>query len=154
MKKVVAIGLVILMIFNSLGYYAVLLHLEFVHDETQKRKLATDQYIGSDAVIIKIPASVPYARNDNHYTPAVGKFIHNNETYRLVKKRFINDTLFIVCVKDKYDQELREKVSDYAKLISDSPQDGKKNLNFIRFTRDYLLFSLEVQHETNGWKRS
>jgi hypothetical protein len=153
MNKLVSICLIALMVFHSFGYYAVLMKIEYTHGKTQKKRLAADEYVGSDAIVIRIPAALPYSSNDDHYMQAEGKFIHNNQTFRLVKKRLMNDTLYLVCVKDKVDQKIREKMAEYANALSDSPQDGKKNITLPRYIKDYLPFLLESTEGTAGWEK-
>ena len=61
------------------------------------------------------------------------------EFYRLVKQKYQNDTLFIVCIKDQASKRIQQAVTDYAKTFTDKPIDtkhnGKANFNFVK---DYL----------------
>lgn len=122
-----------------------------INDNEQALKLLNDEYSGSDAIIIKVPVSLPYSTNDDQYQSAAGKFIYNYETYRVVKKRMINDTVLIFCVKDHVEGKIRNQMDDAARSITSSPRNHKSNPSVLSFIKDYLPQSISLKREVNPW---
>lgn len=150
MKRVVSILLVVLILVNASGYYLLSVSLH-INDSEQTLKLSKDEYSGSDAIIIKVPVSVPYSINDNQYESVDGKFAYNHETYRIVKKRMMNDTIFIVCVKDHVEGKIRKQMDEVARSTSDSPQNDKSSFSTLSFIKDYLPVSTSLKNDINPW---
>ena len=150
MKRVISILLVLLLLLNISGYYLILLGLS-IHDREQSLKLLNDQYSGSDAIIIKLPFSLPYSQNDKSYESANGKFLYHGETLRIVKQKMMNDTLFIVCIRDHVEGKIRMQMNDLAKSQSHAPQNHKQSSSVISFVKDYLPTSCVLGNICNPW---
>jgi hypothetical protein len=150
MRKIVSILLVVLLLINASGYYLISIGL-FIHDKEQSLKLLNGEYSGSDAIIIKLPLSLPYSTNDNTYETAEGKFLFNKETYRIVKKKIINDTVLIVCVKDHIDSKIRIQMSNLANSQTDLPQNHKQISSSLSFVKDYLPTSCTLGNNCVPW---
>ncbi len=72
------------------------------------------------------------------------------EFYRLVKQKYQNDTLFMVCIKDHASKRIEQAVTDYVKTFTDKPIDtkhsGKVNTNFIK---DFLPSRITHKRDFN-----
>jgi hypothetical protein len=150
MRKIVSILLVVLLLINASGYYLISIGLS-IHDKEQSLKLSNDEYSGSDAIIIKLPLSLPYSTNDDSYETADGKILFNNETYRIVKKRMTNDTVFIVCVRDQIEGKIRMQMNDLAKSQTDSPQNHKQASTSFSCVKVYLATSCSLGNISAPW---
>lgn len=135
---------------NSFGYYGVFIGLEINNNQETTKRLASDEYSGSDAIIVKLPVTLPYSNNDPHYQAVDGKFIVNDTTFRLVKKRMMNDTLYLICVKDVQAGKIRQELKDFVNTFAGQSED-QKNVRHFNFIKDYIPFSIEIKSVDRGW---
>jgi hypothetical protein len=81
-----------------------------------------------------------------------GEFQYEGEFYRLIKQRFYQDTLHIICIKDQQLKSIHEALTDYVKTFSDNPVDSKSGSKIkIDFIKDYLGSTTSILHESFGW---
>lgn len=74
---------------------------------------------------------MPYPVSDGSYERVHGDFEYGGEYYKLVKQKLVNDTLFIVCVKDKETKHIEETLSDYAQSANNLPIGAKQAFSFM-----------------------
>lgn len=116
------------------------------------QRLDTDDYSQSETVLIKIPISIPYASDESEFERVDGKFEHQGEFYRLVKQKLSQDTLYVVCVKDKENKKIDEAMSSFVKTFTDKPVDTHSNSKLVvSFIKDYIPQSFEVSQQCLGW---
>src|SRR5688572_3596354 len=87
--------------------------------------LDKDLYSGSEAITIEIPVTIPYGVESSEYHRVDGEFEYQGEMYRIVKQRYSNNSLFVVCVKDVKGNRIGQALKDYVKTFSDKPADAK-----------------------------
>lgn len=147
MKRVLAIFLVLLHLLNVVGFYGVFSQLEVINNKRVKSRLDEDVYAGSDAITLRIPLSLPYSTSQQNYERVDGKFNHQGEVYRLVKQKLYNDTLYIVCVKDRKGTVIKEAIEELALSLTDKPADARSSSKTSGlFVKDFeTSATLEVQ---------
>ncbi|HZY81490.1 MAG TPA: hypothetical protein VFE50_18330 [Cyclobacteriaceae bacterium] len=114
------------------------------------RLLDADQYDESQTVTIKVPLSVPYMYNDVDFKRAEGTFEYEGEFYRLVKQKYQDDTLTIICIRDTEHKRISEALSSYVSSFGDDNQDVKLTISFIK---EYLPETIDILTSSNGWQR-
>ena len=73
MKKLAAILLAVLILFNTLGFYAVLVGLRYKVKQDLVQRLDEDQYRQEETITMKVPLSVPYYMDDQGYERVNGE---------------------------------------------------------------------------------
>lgn len=121
----------LIFLFNTGGYYLAFWAIKQHAKENLLDRLNASQYSDAESIVLTIPFSLPYPVSDGSYERVHGDFEFAGEYYKLVKQKFVNDTLFIVCVKDKETQHLEETLSDYSRLANNLPIGAKQAFNFI-----------------------
>jgi hypothetical protein len=82
--------------------YAIIARQEQKNNTELDVALSRDEFSGSEAITLRIPLAMPYpADQNNAYERIEGTFNHEGDVYRLVRRKHFNDTLYVVCVKDK-----------------------------------------------------
>lgn len=138
---------------NILGYYGIFLGLQYRNTVTITRQLDSDTYDESQTVTIQVPLSVPYMYNDADFKRAEGTIEHNGETYRLVKQKYANDTLTMICVRDAVGERIKEVLSDYVMSFSDNAGDEQQNSKLtVSFIKDYLPQAFSMLTISAGWQ--
>lgn len=152
MKKLVAIVLVLLILLNTVGYYMVLVGLQHTNDVAMDQRLDADDYEASQTMTIKLPITVPYMSDNGDFERVNGKFQHNGEVYRLVKQRYANDTLTILCVKDRESKKIQDVLSHYVKSFTDKPVSQNPSKLAIFFTKEYVQDIFTLKNLSPGWQ--
>lgn len=131
MKRLTAIFLLLIFLFNTGGYYLAFWAIKQHAKENLLERLNASQYNKEESVIFTVPFSLPYPVSDGSYEPVHGDFEYAGEYYKLVKQKLVNDTLFIICVRDKETKHIEETLSDYARSANNLPVGSEQAFNFL-----------------------
>jgi hypothetical protein len=134
-----------------MGYYAVFLGISFTHDVAMLQALDAGAYDINKTVTVKLPLAIPYTPNDVEFERVDGLFTYRGEHYRLVKQRFADDTLTIVCVVDAGRKKIQEELTGYVETFTDKAPVGSQAKRTINFTKDYLPLYIAMKQATPGW---
>jgi hypothetical protein len=149
-RKVIAIGLIALLLFNVAGYYGLFIGLQYSNDQKNERFADLDLYLEHELTTIKIPLTIPYASNSENFERADRKIEFKGEHYRLVKHKLNQDTLYLLCSKDRDSKQISEAFTDFVKTVSDQPT--KHNGNALpSFLKEYLCSGFEINTLNIGW---
>ena len=155
LKKVLSIVLVILILFNTMGFYGLFLGLRYKAKRDIVQRLDNEQYGHHETITIKVPLSIPYNNSDDEYERVNGEIEHEGEFYRLVKQKLAQDTLYIVCIKDPTSKNIKAALAEYVKTFTDKPVQSKsQGKTTISFIKDFLLSSFSFANGSEGWHRS
>lgn len=140
---------------NTIGYYAIFWGFQ-VHSDTRLTvQLDNDSYDETNAITVKVPISIPYLMDQSEFTRADGKFSSDGKYYRMVKQRYAQDTLTIVCIRDTGTEQIQTALGDYVKTFADNPQQSSKhNSKFsVSLIKDFISHSSQVISSIQGWAR-
>jgi hypothetical protein len=154
-KKIVALFLVFLLLFNALGFYGLLQGLRYKTALDLVHRLDNDLYAEDETLTIKVPIAIPYQLDSEDYERVDGEIEYEGELYRLVKQKFESDTLFIVCIKDHDSKRIKQALADYVKTFTDKPFHAKHSGKiFISLIKDFLPTSISLSAAAKGWNYS
>jgi len=153
-RKVVAILLVVLLLFNVLGFYGLLVSLRLKTTEDLVQRLDCDDYTESETITLKMPTSLPYTSDEEDYKRVDGEIEFNGEFFRLVKQKLSKDTVYIVCIRDTESGRIERSLNDYVKTFSDKSPDTKTTSKiFQTIIKDYLPTHLTLVQQDFGWNK-
>lgn len=115
-------------------------------------ELDENRYSGQDAMIVKIPLTMPYQTNFNAYERVDGEFESEGHFYKIFQQKLVNDTLYVVFVENKRSGELHKSVADFA--ASNSPQAPVSNTAaklIVSFCKDFAATNISVLTCAEGW---
>jgi hypothetical protein len=136
-----------------MGYYVILVGMRHEHDLTVTKTLDTDHYDVSQAVTLKLPMSVPYMQDNDDFVRVDGVIEHEGEHYRLVKQKYANDTLTIICVRDAARKKITEDMANYVSTFTDKiPGHSDNAKQSITFIKDFLPQSTVIASLASGWE--
>ena len=151
LKKLIAIFLVLLLLFNALGFFGLFIGLRYKSALDLVERLDKQEYLDEETVTLRIPMTLPY-HLDSEYERVDGEIEHNGEFYRLVKQKLQKDTLYIVCIKDYGSKRITQALADYVETFTDKPIDAKSTGKlFTSFIKDFLPTSIEISPASAGW---
>ena len=153
LKKLIAIFLVLLLLFNALGFVGLFMGLRYKTRLDLVQRLDNRDYSDEETVTLKIPMSIPYHIDSEENERVNGEIEHQGEFYRLVKQKLFEDTLYIVCIKDVESTRLKQALSDYVKTFTDKPTNtSHHNTNIVStFIKDYIPQMFKVESSSTGW---
>ncbi len=144
--------MLVLFLLNVLGYYGVFMGLQFVNQKEMQALFDDSNFLPEEEITIKVPITIPYATDSREFARVDGEFEHEGEVYRMVKQRYISDTLHIICVKDNTSKEIKQALTDYVKTFTDKPSSEKGSAKTLQnFIKDYISCSTVLQSRENGW---
>jgi hypothetical protein len=112
------------------------------------QRLDAETYSSEDAIVLTVPLALPYPVQGN-FQRIDGDFEYEGESYRLVKQKLENDTLFIVCIKDKENTRIAAAYSDFTKLTHNLPVSNKKALTFLtKLYKDFKSTEFKILYRS------
>lgn len=137
--------------FNTIGYYGVFLILSKQFNKEFTRQLDTDEYAGSETMIVKIPFALPYQTNFDAYERVDGQFECEGEFYKLVKQKWVGDTLFVILTKDNRQTKLHESLANFERASHDSPLSKSAMKLIDHFEKGFISSLNQLQVSSFGW---
>ncbi len=153
LKRLVSILLLSVFLFNVGGYYLLFIGLHHRSDTLLSKKIEAEQFQKDELIELKVPITLPYPLQENNFQKADGRFEHEGTFYKLVKQKFDNDTLYIVCIRDVATKQLTSTLKDYVAKTNDLPVNSKNTLNlFGKFLKDFQKTDEDFTQSQNGWE--
>ncbi|TMI86115.1 MAG: hypothetical protein E6H08_21585 [Bacteroidetes bacterium] len=120
MKKIAAILLLSLMVFNLAGYRWLFSAIEKNATANLEQKISAGKYSDEQLVEIRIPLNMPYY-SDKDYEEVYGETNFNGEHYQYVKRKVSDNTLFLLCLPNKEKTNLVKVKNEFTKAVNDVP---------------------------------
>lgn len=152
LKKIVSIALLLLFTFNLGGYYFLFWVLKSEADQQLAQKL--EQSTALDGTYeLKIPLSLPYPLQQTGFENRDGELVYKNEHFRLVKQKYENDTLTIICLKDQESRHLAEAMDAFSSKASGEPSSSDGVSFSGKVLQEYEPSLLPSLVHLSGWYR-
>lgn len=129
MRKLAAIILLLLLVFNFCGYRLIFSYLEDKATDRLVQRIDAGRYDESSLVEIKIPMQLPYYSNWSDYQPYYGETEWEGKKFQFVKRKLVNDTLYLLCINDTEKNSLESAKHDYFKSVSSLQHDAQNSDN-------------------------
>ena len=141
MRKLAAILLFTLLVFNVIGYWLCIEYALNKSDKDLEAKLDKGLYNTTELITLKIPLNLPYQTDRNDYERVNGEINVNGTIYKYVQRKVYNDTLTLQCILHTEKSKLQQKANDYFGKINDFTRNGnnKKAEVFKQLFSDYDL---------------
>lgn len=151
MKRAFSILFLVIFLFNVGGYYLVFWGLRSQARKDLLHRLDADKYSAEELIVVAIPMALPYPNQESRFERVDGQFEYKGEFYNLVKQRIENDTLFIVCIKNRQEKELVNAMNEYSDLANNLPTGAKHTLDlFGKLFKDYNVPYVAITGH-GGW---
>jgi hypothetical protein len=153
LRKLFSIAFVAILLLNVMGYYGVFLGMQYQNDRAMLKVLDADQYDDSQTLTLKIPVSIPYLADNEDFERVDGKFEHQGSHYRLIKQKYSNDTLTIICVRDQKIERMNQALSTYVKTFRENSADQTQRSKIsVSFIKDFIPETFCLLTLTSGWE--
>lgn len=145
MKKLAAIFLLLVFLFNIGGYRLWYYFEEQRSDEQIVALLENEEYDEADLVTIKIPLYLPYQTNWKEFETTDGEIEVEGTIYKYVKRKVQHGELVLLCIPHHDKMQVNTARDDFFKYANDLAQNtSDKNTrnsghNFKSPLSDYYL---------------
>jgi hypothetical protein len=119
LKRLAAIFLLLVVVFNIYGYRFVLSCLQQNHDAIVEAKIDQREYSEAELISIKTTLHLPYYTSSREFERAYGSININGIDYEYVKRRVHNDTLELLCLPNQGKTKLQKASNELAKAAAD-----------------------------------
>jgi hypothetical protein len=147
LKKIAAILLLTLMVFNLVGYRWLFSSIENKATASLEQKISAGKYTVDQLVEIRIPLDMPYY-SDKDYENVYGETDFNGEHYRYVKRKVSNNTLYLLCLPNKEKTNIAKVKNEFTKAVNDIPSDkqgSQQKTNLIKLlTTEFKITETSV----------
>ena len=128
MRKTAAISLLMLFVFNTIGYKLWFNVAMQQADISLEKNLDKNNFNQQELFTLEIPINVPYQNVSTGYERVDGEITVNGETYKYVQRKVSNDTLFLQCIRHAEKIDLQQKSNDYGDNVNNvaGNNDAKK----------------------------
>jgi hypothetical protein len=134
LKKIAAILLLSLMVFNLAGYRWLFSAIEKKATANLEHKISSGKYSDEQLVEIRIPLNMPYY-SDKDYEEVYGETDFNGEHYQYVKRKVSGNTLYLLCLPNKEKTSIANAKNEFTKAVNDIPankQGSQQKNSFIK----------------------
>ena len=148
LRKIAAILLICLLLFNWYGYRFVTNYLQKKADKQLDARLDVNDYNESQLIEIKVPLDMPYQNNSSEFERHYGEIEINGQIYTYVKRKIENGNLILKCIANTAKQNLKnaDNILFTANNGLDQEHNNKGNSPFTNIFKtifsDYDNYSL------------
>jgi hypothetical protein len=143
LRKFAAILLLVILLFNWVGYRLLTNVLQHSANIRLEAKLDKNDYKEEDLIEIKVPVDLPYQLNWNSFERFDGEIDVDGIHYKYVKRKIYNDSLVLLCLPNQTKQNLEKAKEDYFKGVNDIDQSSQKksdnNLTFKNILSEFFV---------------
>ncbi|MGC3946847.1 MAG: hypothetical protein QM762_20405 [Chryseolinea sp.] len=153
MRRTLAITLLAVFLFQLVGYYVVYVGLAIQANKSLITRLDNHDYSADQTITLKIPFTLPYWTDKEHFERVDGDFEYQGQFYKLVKQKLSNDTLYVVCIKNQDKKQLFDSLAEYIKFSSDQSSTSKQTALKLwgSIVKDYLPNEIIQLTYCGGW---
>ena len=107
-RKPAAIFLLLILLFNVIGYRAWFYCAEKKSDLKLEALLNKNQYDEQDLVALKVPLNMPYQIDQTQFERVDGEVTLNGRIYKYVKRKVSEGNLILLCIPDAHKMSLKK----------------------------------------------
>jgi hypothetical protein len=153
LKRLTGIFLLCLILFNTIGYYGVLIVIEHQLTAQILGKIDENADEISGDLMLTVPVDLPYSLDSKSYERVDGTIVYHGEVYRLVKQKIYHNNLYVVCIRDDRSTDVKEVMDEYSKTFTNNQSDKSDSAVkiVVSFAKYYFPFDKTAASEACGW---
>lgn len=152
MKRFLAYFNLSIFLLAVLGYYGILSGMKAHSGKRLTKKLETEMYDLGGNITVKVPFSLPFEVTSEYYEREDGEFEMDGETFRIIKQRHYNDTLYIVCIRDEQTTRIKSAIHDLVQTFAGQDDGEGKEIAPIS-SKDYIREDIVLTKLVTGWEK-
>jgi hypothetical protein len=126
LKKLAAILLICLFLFNLFGYQILYSYVQQQSDVTLEHNLDQNAYNENELITLTIPLSMPYQHNSDGFERFHGEITLNGNIYEYVKRKYCDGKIIFLCLPNHNKMYLEAEKNKIATNNNDIQTSGTK----------------------------
>ena len=119
MKKLIAICILLVHLYNLVGYRVVVDSFETRLEHRMQARLDQSQYAEKDLIELRVPVNLPYHNNWSDFERYDGEIVIGGIHYNYVKRKLLNDTLILLAIPNPDKMKLFNARETFFSLVND-----------------------------------
>jgi len=119
LRKTGTIILLIVLLFNMVGYRAWFYFAEKNSDALMEARLDSNQYDDNELLTLSIPLNIPYQLDHHEFVRVDGEVIFQGKIYKYVKRKVSDGNLILRCIPNTRKMVLKKAKTDYGNSTTD-----------------------------------
>lgn len=126
MKRFATILLLLILIFNFIGYRFFSSYLQEKANAQLEARLDKNDYDDSQLISFKIPVThLSYYNTSSQFERVDGQIEIKGVQYKYVKRRIYNDSVELLCIPNQTAMSLQSANDEFFKLVNDLQHNGQ-----------------------------
>lgn len=125
MKKLSAILLIALFLFNLFGYRILFNYEQQQSDVRLESSFDKEDYNDADLITIKVPLSLPYVNNQHNFERIDGEITVNGKILKYIKRKITDGNLILMCLPDHNKMQIESAKGEFFKYANDLVQNNQ-----------------------------
>ena len=146
MKRLLSSLVLILFLFNILGYGGLLFGLKNIANEKLTQRLDVNRHSMGGSMTIKMPYS-GYMEPDYMVNTEIKR---DGDIFRVINQRQYADTLYLVCIKDEVSTKISDTIYDFVQSFAGN-DDDTQNVVKTAVVKDYITTLISLTRMEEGW---
>jgi hypothetical protein len=138
LKKITTIFLLLLMLFNMVGYRFVFSVLDNIASQKQDAKIDAGDYNEANLIEIKVPLNMPYQQRFTEFERHYGQITVNGLVYTYVKMKVDDNMLILKCLPDFSRQQIKNSENSLAKSNSSQDMEHSGKTHNTSFSKNVI----------------
>ncbi len=150
MKKLTAILLILIFLFNLGGYRLWFYFEQNNSDKSIEASIDKAEYNEADLITIKVPLSLPYQNDTKEFERLEGEINFKGKIYKYVKRKIEKGEFVLMCLPDKNKMKIEEAKEDFFKNSNDlgqnnsNKQEKSKAISIKKASGEYDEYSFSI----------
>jgi len=125
LRKSAAIILLLILLFNMIGYRVWFYYAEQKADMAMESRLDKDQYDINDLISITVPLDNPYQLEQRNFQRIDGEINFQGKNFKYVKRKVTDGKLILLCIPDARKMVLKKGKAEYGNAANDLTGNSK-----------------------------
>jgi len=119
LKQLATISLLLLLLFNFVGYRLLFSFLQQKAERNIVAKIDKQEYNDADLITLSVPLSMPYLTDSKDFVSKDGEITLNGKVYHYVKQKISQGNLILKCLPDEQQTHLQNAKVNFFKLANE-----------------------------------
>lgn len=151
MKRIAAILLLSLLLFNWIGYELYTMLLQDHADKSMVAKLDENNYSDADLISITVPAvHLSSYVNSKEFQRVDGTIEIEGVQYNYVKRRYTGESLELLCIPNHTSTSIQSAKNEFFKLVNDLQRPGQSKKS-AQHSSSFKGFNAEYYSEMRAF---